>query len=121
MTGFFAAINAFKGELGRDKLTTIGFDELTLVVECSNDTMVVVGVESQEHIEELRKVAKNLGSEFNKRYNGVISQSKFFDTSQFDAFTQFIDETFEQTPMGDIIDLFPRKEGLWAKMKRRLR
>jgi hypothetical protein len=120
MTGFFAAINAFKGELGREKLTTIGFDELTLIVECNNDTMVVVGVESQEHIEEVRKIAMNLGSEFNKRYNGVISQSKFIETSQFDAFTQFADKTFEQNPMGDITDLFPRKEGLWAKLKRRL-
>jgi hypothetical protein len=120
MTGFFAAINAFKGELGRDKLTTIGFDEFILIVECSNDIMVVVGVESHDHIDELRKVATDLGNEFNKRYSEVISQSTFVETSQFNEFTKFIDKTFEQTPMGDMIELFQPKEGLWSKLKRKL-
>ncbi|MHA2249071.1 MAG: hypothetical protein ACXAD7_01855, partial [Candidatus Kariarchaeaceae archaeon] len=71
LTGFFAAMNSFSGEFQQDKLTIVGFDELTLVFERREDILVIFGLENiknNEYDPSIRDVANEICDQFLTRY-----------------------------------------------------
>ena len=119
LTGFFAAINSFKGEFNQRSLRMINFDELTLVIEQCDDFLVIIGTDEFVLHEKVRTVAKEVMSEFNNRFGDKLNSSYYARLPEFDEFDNWM-----QSKIGNAIgDLKPmiekRKDSFLGRIKSR--
>lgn len=119
LTGFFAAINSFKGEFNQKALKMINFDELTLVMEQCEDFLVIIGTDEFDLHPKVRTVAKEVMDEFNNRFGDKLSSSYYARLPEMEGF-----ETWMETKIGNAMaDLSPliekRKENFLGRIKNR--
>lgn len=119
LTGFFAAINSFKGEFNQKALKMINFDELTLVMEQCEDFLVIIGTDEFDLHPKVRTVAKEVMDEFNNRFGDKLSSSYYARIPEMDEF-----ESWMQSKIGNAMaDLSPliekRKENFLGRIKNR--
>lgn len=119
LTGFFAAINSFKGEFNQKALKMINFDELTLVMEQCEDFLVIIGTDEFDLHPKVRTVAKEVMDEFNNRFGDKLSSRYYARIPEMDEF-----ESWMQLKIGNAMaDLSPliekRKENFLGRIKNR--
>lgn len=119
LTGFFAAINSFKGEFNQKALKMINFDELTLVMEQCEDFLVIIGTDEFDLHPKVRTVAKEVMDEFNNRFGDKLSSRYYARIPEMDEF-----ESWMQSKIGNAMaDLSPliekRKENFLGRIKNR--
>ena len=116
VTGFFAAINSFKGELGQKELHNVVYDQINLIFESQDEVLVVCNIDSNVEEATFREVASTLLDTFMDKYsdNGEIEASPHDD---FSDYITWMDETVGQG-MGDLRGLLyqPRK-GILSRIK----
>ncbi|MHA2253444.1 MAG: hypothetical protein ACXAD7_24010 [Candidatus Kariarchaeaceae archaeon] len=98
ISGFFAAINSFKGEFQQNRLTIVGFDKLQLIFESENNILVILGIENHSGDDKnaVRSIAREISNEFIKRHGVDISRSKTIQLEIFDDFAQWVDKKIER-------------------------
>lgn len=119
LTGFFAAINSFKGEFNQKALKMINFDELTLVMEQCEDFLVIIGTDEFDLHPKVRTVAKEVMDEFNNRFGDKLSSRYYARIPEMDEF-----ESWMQSKIGNAMaDLSPliekKKENFLGRIKNR--
>lgn len=119
LTGFFAAINSFKGEFNQKALRMINFNELTLVMEQCDDFLVIIGTDEFDLHPKVRNVAKEVMDEFNKRFKDILDPSYYAKISEMEGF-----ENWMQSKIGNAMaDLSPliekRKDSFMGRIKNR--
>ncbi len=121
ITGFFAAINSFKGEFQQESIDLIKFDQLTLVLEQLGEFMVIVAVDDFKNHERVRNLAKEILKEFYDRYGEVLTDNNYAKLSDFNEFDTWLDNKVGKV-VGDLTKLIDqRKQGLLSKIKNRFK
>ncbi len=91
ITGFFAAINSFKGEFNQNELKYIGFENLELRFYGDDQILVIAGVETKDKIESVNILLKEIFDKFKSMYSKKLNKSLTmnFSTKEFE---EWIDE-----------------------------
>jgi len=115
VTGFFAAINSFKGELGQKELNNVIYDNINLVFVNTGDLLVVCNIDSNVDEEEFRGIATKLQEKFMNDYGDGTE----ITASPSESFAPYVDWMDEQigTGMGDLKGLVEPKRGIFTKIK----
>lgn len=116
VTGFFAAINSFRGELGQDELNNVIYDQINLVFESVGDLLVVCNIDNEIDDETFRVLAKKLRDEFMAKF-GENEEVNVRSGDNFSEYISWMDEQVGQG-MADLTPLIQTKpRGIFTKIK----
>lgn len=116
ITGFFAALNSFKGEFGQEAMRMVDFDKVTLVMEQFGEFLVIIGTDEFDSHPKVREVAKDIMEEFRARFGEQLERQ----ASKIPDFKEYVDWLEEKIgkAMGDLKPMLEKKnEGFVSKLK----
>lgn len=115
VTGFFAAINSFKGELGQSELNNVIYDQINLLFESEGELLVVCNIDNDVDEENFRQIASNLQNKFIDLY-GDPTSTTISANQDFSKFTEWMDSQVGNG-MADLRPLLEPKQGIWSRIK----
>lgn len=120
LSGFFAAINAFKQELSQEFLRSVGFDNLNLVIESQDPIMVIFAAEVGYDPTELRSMAKEILRNFLIIHSDNPDSLDFDDPVINDEFSNWLVNRIGRSTSNLRPLLEKKREGLWARLRSKL-
>lgn len=121
ITGFFAAINSFKGEFNQEAIDLIKFDKLTLVLEQLDEFLVIIAIDDFDQHTNIRHLAKEVINEFFNKFGEKLKVNNYAKLNSLPEFDVWLDEKIGKVIQGDLSPLLEKKKkGFLNKLKSRL-
>ena len=91
VTGFFAAINSFKGEFGQKELNNVLYEEINLSFASNEDLLVVFNLDRKADENQFKDLANKISKKFIETFPEYNS-GKSLPAKKVDEFSQWVDD-----------------------------